>query len=115
MPDDDAQTVSMPDVVPVLLTQAPVSTDNGDFRAQLNVLGAPASNLAVQYLEADEAFINTEAATALGITAGDWIRLVSPEARLRVRAVTRPRDCSSSRIESGYMHIRWNQQSSHGT
>jgi putative ABC transport system permease protein len=80
------------DVVPVLLTQAPVSSEAGEFRAQLNVLGAPSDRLAVADLGPDEAFVNTEAAAALGLSAGDGLRLFPPdhdEVDLRVRAVTR--------------------------
>jgi putative ABC transport system permease protein len=90
------------DVVPILLAQTPVSSgDAGEFRAQLNLLGAPSATLtrlndgavlSLADLQPDEVFLNSEAAASLGVTSGDWVRLVPPnadEVRLRVRQVTR--------------------------
>lgn len=94
-------------VVPVVLDQAPVSGEGSAFAAQINLLGVPAQDalvlrpasltdsrtLAIGDLGPDEVYLNTEAATALGVGAGQQVHLFGlpdgGEARLSVKEITR--------------------------
>ena len=94
-------------VVPVVLEQAPVSSEGQTFAAQINLLGVPSQQalvlrpaasvdqrtLTVDDLAPDEAYLNTEAATALGVVAGQHVRVFGlpsgAEVTLAVREVTR--------------------------
>src|SRR5260221_13268921 len=74
-------------VVPVVLEQAPVSSEGQTFAAQINLLGVPTQQalvlkpaaspdqrtLTVDDLKADEAYLNTEAAAALGGVPGQHV------------------------------------------
>lgn len=94
-------------VVPVILEQAPVSSEGQTFAAQINLLGVPSQHalvlkpaasadprtLAVDDLAPDEVYLNTEAATALGVSTGQHVHVYdlpqAAEATWRVRDVTR--------------------------
>jgi putative ABC transport system permease protein len=94
-------------VVPVVLEQAPVSSEGQTFAAQINLLGVPTQQslvlkpaasadqrtLTVDDLKADEAYLNTEAAAALGVVPGQHVHVFGldsgAEATWTVREVTR--------------------------
>lgn len=92
-------------VMAVLLEQQPLAVPGREFRAQVNLMGVPGQvpaafgglrgldgrELGVDALPADGIYLNTEAATALGATAGDTVRLYGPagEHDLQVAAITR--------------------------
>jgi putative ABC transport system permease protein len=94
-------------VVPVVLEQAPVSSEGQTFAAHINLLGVPAQKalvlrpaasadqrtLSVEDLGPDEAYLNTEAAAALGVVAGQHVHVyglpLDAEASWEVREVTR--------------------------
>src|SRR6266851_4757092 len=94
-------------VVPVVLEQAPVSSEGQTFAAQINLLGVPTQQalvlkpaasadqrtLTVDDLKADEAYLNTEAAAALGVAPGQHVHVFGlasgTEATWTVREVTR--------------------------
>jgi putative ABC transport system permease protein len=100
---DDARVAA---IVPVILEQAPVASDTRGFSAQLNLLGVPPNDgfadliardtgqpVTLAQLGPDEVYLNTEAATTLGVTSGDRVRAYNlpagAEAEWQVRAVTR--------------------------
>ncbi|MCA1648076.1 MAG: ABC transporter permease, partial [Chloroflexi bacterium] len=101
---DDARVAA---VVPVILEQAPVSSDGQTFAAQINLLGVPAQDalvlkpaasgdqrtLTIDALEPDEVYLNTEAAVGLGLVAGQHVHVFglpnAAEATWTVREVTR--------------------------
>jgi putative ABC transport system permease protein len=73
-------------VVPVIVEQLPVAGEGQSFAARLNVMGVPSSQEALTLrssvdggvrrvgdLGDDEVYLNTEAATALGVTAGQQV------------------------------------------
>ncbi len=90
-------------IVPVVLELAPVASEQRGFSAQLNLLGVPpeaadlratdGTAVTLHQLGEGEVFLNTEAATALGVTAGDALHAYNlpnnAEAVWRIRAVTR--------------------------
>ena len=93
-------------VVPIVLEQAAVSSEGQSFAAQINLLGVPsqealvlrpASNttqaLTVDTLAPDQVYLNTEAATALGVSAGQHVHAYGlpggAEATWIVKEVTR--------------------------
>src|SRR5579859_2664069 len=93
-------------VVPIVLEQAAVSSEGQSFAAQINLLGVPsqealvlrpASNttqaLTVDTLAPDQVYLNTEAATALGVSAGQHVHAYGlpggAEATWIVKDVTR--------------------------
>jgi putative ABC transport system permease protein len=94
-------------VVPIVLEQASVSSESATFAAQLNLLGVPPQDalklqpavlsdsreLSIADLGADEVYLNTEAAAALAVQAGQQVRLLGlpsgAEADYVVREVTR--------------------------
>src|SRR5579872_6621973 len=98
-PSQDAQQISglfaddprVAAVVPVIVDQAPVSGDGQAFAARLNVMGVPSqqsltltsatdnATLHVNDLAPDEVYLNTEAATALGVTAGRSVSVLQPQ------------------------------------
>ena len=92
--------------MPIALEQAAVSSEGQAFAAQINLLGVPsqdalvlrpASNdnqtLTVEDLAPDEVYLNTEAATALGVAAGQRVHAYGlpdgAEATWTVKDVTR--------------------------
>jgi len=72
-------------VVPVIVEQIPVASDGQSFAARLNVMGVPpqasltlrsaadGSPRGVDDLADNEVYMNTEAATALGVSAGQQV------------------------------------------
>src|SRR5260370_19184155 len=76
-------------VVPVVLEQAPVSSEGQTFAAQINLLGVPTQKalalkpaaaadqrtLSVDDLQPDEVYLNTEAAAALGVVVGQHVHV----------------------------------------
>ncbi len=94
-------------VVPVILEQAAVSSEGQAFAAQINVLGVPAQQalvlkpavsadqrtLNMDDLAPDQVYLNTEAATALGVVAGQHVHAYGlpdgAEVTWTVRDVTR--------------------------
>ncbi len=94
-------------VVPVVLEQAPVSSEGQTFAAQINLLGVPTQKalalkpaaaadqrtLSVDDLQPDEVYLNTEAAAALGVVVGQHVHVyglpLGAEATWTVREVTR--------------------------
>src|SRR5499427_3266955 len=91
-------------VVPVVLEQASVAGDGAAFAAQINLLGAPpqdalplrtvdGQSVSVDDLADDEIFLNTEAGSALGVGAGQSVRVFGmpygAEPSYTVREVTR--------------------------
>ena len=73
-------------ILPVIIEQVPIASDSHGFAAQINVLGVPqdvagrfgelqdgasSARLQLADLADDEVYVNTEAASALGATAGD--------------------------------------------
>src|SRR5260370_27500130 len=101
-------------VVPVVLEQAPVSSEGQTFAAQINLLGVPTQKalalkpaaaadqrtLSVDDLQPDEVYLNTEAAAALGVVVGQHVHVyglpLGAEAALTGRHVTRPGDLGGS-------------------
>jgi putative ABC transport system permease protein len=101
---DDARVSA---VVPVILEQAPVSSEGQAFAAQINLLGVPTQRalvlkpaasvdqrtLMVDDLAPDEVYLNTEAAAALGVIAGQHVHVfglpLGADATWTVREVTR--------------------------
>jgi putative ABC transport system permease protein len=90
--------------VPIVLEQAPVSSEGQAFAAQINLLGVPSQaelalrsvdggSLAPQDLGPDEIYINTEAAAALGVHAGQRVRVfglpLGADASFSVKDVSR--------------------------
>src|SRR5579872_1479104 len=99
-PSNDTQKISalvaddprVAAVVPVIVEQAPVSGDGQAFAARLNLMGVPSeqgltlasatggnATLHVDDLAPDEVYLNTEAAAALGVTAGQQISVLQPQ------------------------------------
>jgi putative ABC transport system permease protein len=93
-------------VMPIVLEQAAVSSEGQAFAAQINLLGVPtqdalvlrpvsngATTVTVDTLEPDEVYLNTEAATALNVAAGQRIHAYGlpsgAEANWTVKGVTR--------------------------
>jgi putative ABC transport system permease protein len=94
-------------VVPVVLEQAAVASEGQAFAAQINLLGVPAQDaltlrpvdaagtvvLKIDELGPDEVYLNTEAASALSVTAGQRVHAYGlpygAEATWTVKAVTR--------------------------
>jgi putative ABC transport system permease protein len=93
-------------VVPVVLEQAAVASEGQAFAAQINLLGVPHQDaltlrpvnddrtaLNVDELGPDEVYLNTEAASALSVTAGQRVHAYGlpygAEATWTVKAVTR--------------------------
>jgi putative ABC transport system permease protein len=94
-------------VVPVILEQAPVSSEGQAFAAQINLLGVPSQQalvlepagsndqrtLSVDDLAPDEVYLNTEAAAALAVSTGQHVHVYGladgAEATWTVREVTR--------------------------
>jgi putative ABC transport system permease protein len=91
-------------VVPVVLEQAAVSGETASFAAQINVLGVPSQDalgmqtvqgqdVSIDDLGDDEIYANTEAASALGIAAGQRVRIFNlpygAEGDYSVKRVTR--------------------------
>jgi putative ABC transport system permease protein len=99
-------------IVPVILELAPVASESRGFSAQINLLGVPpdapaglaeledsasSKRVLLSDLGEDEVYLNTEAATALGIQAGEQLHAYNlplpdgsrAEAFWRIRAVTR--------------------------
>jgi len=93
-------------VVPIALEQAAVASDGQAFAAQINLLGVPSQTalvlqavgsapapLAVDSLGPDEVYLNTEAATALSVSAGQRVHAYGlpegAEATWTIKAVTR--------------------------
>src|SRR5438034_1347545 len=73
-------------VVPIIVEQLPVASEGQAFAARLNVMGVPSQDaltlrsvtdanaaLRVDDLGLDEVYVNTEAATALGVTTGQQV------------------------------------------
>src|SRR5438477_1934227 len=93
-------------VVPVVLEQAAVASEGQSFAAQINLLGVPhqdaltlrpvnddRTTLNVDELGPDEVYLNTEAASALSVTAGQRVHAYGlpygAEATWTIKAVTR--------------------------
>ncbi|MDQ6673220.1 MAG: ABC transporter permease [Chloroflexota bacterium] len=93
-------------VVPIAIEQAAVSSEGQAFAAQLNLLGVPAQDtlvlrplantsgrLTIGSLGPDEVFLNSEAATALSVAAGQRVHAYglpnAAEATWTVKDVTR--------------------------
>src|SRR5438105_9793922 len=93
-------------VVPVVLEQAAVASEGQAFAAQINLLGVPRQDaltlrpvnddrttLNVDELGPDEVYLNTEAATALSVAAGQRVHVYGlpygAEATWTIKAVTR--------------------------
>jgi putative ABC transport system permease protein len=92
-------------VVPVILEQAAVSSEGQNFAAQVNLLGVPSQaalalrsatsgdQLTIDALQPDEVYANTEAASTLGVAAGQSVHVFNlpfnADATYTVKAVTR--------------------------
>src|SRR5579859_2015053 len=93
-------------VVPIIVDQLPVSADGQAFAARLNVMGVPPQDaLALQSataensprhiedLASDEVYLNTEAASALGVSSGQSVHALGfpdgTDATWSVKDVTR--------------------------
>ncbi len=76
-------------VVPIIVEQAAVASDGQSFAAQLNLLGVPSQQaltlqsaahpeapLSVDDLQPDDVYLNTEAASALGVTTGQTVHAI---------------------------------------
>jgi putative ABC transport system permease protein len=108
-PMQDAQQISdlvandphVAAVVPVIVDQAPVASDGQSFAARLNLMGVPSEDAltlrsassdtvrSVDDLQPDEVYLNTEAASALGVSAGQRVIVFQPQATWTVKDVTR--------------------------
>src|SRR5919204_4452092 len=93
-------------VVPIVIEQAAVASEGQGFAAQINLLGVPSqealtlrsvdassARLTIDDLGPDEVFLNTEAATGLGVAAGGRVHAYGlpygAEATWTVKDVTR--------------------------